>query len=152
MDSFTALADPTRRSIVELLAAGERSAGDVAARFSISQPAVSRHLRLLRESGLVTVRPVAQLRMYALEPQELDELAEWLERTRRLWEQRFDRMDDAIRHARLQRVASPPGDSTTAGRTAVDRAAVDITTADIATVDLATADLATVDTERGGSS
>lgn len=100
MDQFVALADPTRRSIVELLAERERSAGDIAARFAISQPAVSRHLRLLRECGLVTARPVAQQRMYSLEPQKLDELAEWVARTRELWSRRFDAMDEEIRRRR----------------------------------------------------
>jgi DNA-binding transcriptional ArsR family regulator len=103
VDQFTALADPTRRSIVELLAEGELSAGDLASSFSISQPAVSRHLRLLRECGLVTVRPVAQQRMYSLEAEQLDELAEWVERTRRLWARRFDRIDHEIRRARAER-------------------------------------------------
>jgi DNA-binding transcriptional ArsR family regulator len=100
MDQFVALADPTRRSIVELLAERERSAGDIAACFEISQPAVSRHLRLLRECGLVTVRPSAQLRMYSLEPEKLDELAEWVARTRALWSKRFDAMDEEIQRRR----------------------------------------------------
>lgn len=101
MDQFVALADPTRRNILELLAERERSAGDIAACFAISQPAVSRHLRLLRESGLVTVRPLAQQRMYSLEPQKLDEMAAWVARTRDLWTKRFDAMDEEIRRRRL---------------------------------------------------
>lgn len=101
MDQFTALADPTRRSIVERLAEGERSAGELASGFSISQPAVSRHLRVLRESGLVAVRSVAQLRMYSLDAARLDEVAAWVERTRATWAQRFDRIEDEIRRARF---------------------------------------------------
>ncbi|MGO8877324.1 MAG: ArsR/SmtB family transcription factor [Acidimicrobiales bacterium] len=101
MDQFTALADPTRRSIVEMLAEGERSAGELAGRFSISQPAVSRHLRVLRESGLVVVRPVAQLRIYSLEADRLDELGQWVARTKAVWAERFDRIGEEIRRARL---------------------------------------------------
>jgi DNA-binding transcriptional ArsR family regulator len=100
MDQFTALADPTRRCIVELLAEHERSAGDLASRFAISQPAVSRHLRLLRECGLVKVRPVAQQRVYSLEAQQLDELADWVTRTRELWTKRLDAIDEEIKRRR----------------------------------------------------
>lgn len=100
MDQFVALADPTRRRIVELLAEGDRSAGDIAGRFATSQPAVSRHLRLLRECGLVTVRPVAQQRIYSLEPDPLNELADWVDRTRDLWMTRFDAIDEEIRRGR----------------------------------------------------
>jgi len=105
VDHFAALADPTRRCIVELLAQHERSAGDIAARFAISQPAVSRHLRLLRESGLVTVRPVAQQRMYSLEARELDEVADWIARTREIWTKRLDAIDEEIKRRRREETA-----------------------------------------------
>ena len=80
MSAFEALADPTRRTIVELLAEGERSAGELAAEFETSRPAVSRHLRVLREHGLVSAREHGRRRLYSLEPAPLAELDEWLSR------------------------------------------------------------------------
>ena len=71
MSAFAALADPTRRTIVELLSEGERSAGELAAEFETSRPAVSRHLRVLREHGLVSAREHGRRRLYALEPAPL---------------------------------------------------------------------------------
>ena len=93
MPVFAALADPTRRRLLELLAAGERSAGELAAEFGISRPGVSRHLRVLREAGLVTVRRDAQRRIYAVDPQPLAELHEWLARYRALWDDRLDALE-----------------------------------------------------------
>lgn len=78
MRAFEALADPVRLRIVELLAEQERSVGQLAAQFDISRPAVSRHLRVLREHGLVRVRGQAQQRIYTLDPAPLDELTGWL--------------------------------------------------------------------------
>lgn len=79
MDLFTALADPTRRTMLELLRRGERPAGDFVIAFPwLTQPAVSRHLRVLREAGLVRVRPEAQSRLYSLHPEGLAPLARWL--------------------------------------------------------------------------
>ncbi|GAC1573294.1 MAG: metalloregulator ArsR/SmtB family transcription factor [Candidatus Elarobacter sp.] len=85
MHGFAALADPTRRRIVEMLAARELPAGEIARRFDMTQPAVSQHLRLLRDAGLVRVRRDAQRRIYALDPSGLAELDDWLSRFRRLW-------------------------------------------------------------------
>lgn len=93
MKALSALADPTRQQIVEMLSAGELSAGDIAAQFSISRPAVSQHLKVLRESGLVTVRGDAQRRIYALEATGLDELDAWLARCRRFWRARLGALD-----------------------------------------------------------
>ena len=93
MEAFAALADPTRRGILELLAAGERSAGEIAGHFRISRPAVSRHLRVLREVGLATAREEAQRRMYRIEPAPLAELDAWLETYRRFWEDGLDRLE-----------------------------------------------------------
>jgi DNA-binding transcriptional ArsR family regulator len=95
-----ALADPTRRRIVELLADGERSAGELAGEFPVSRPAVSRHLRVLREHGLVSVREEAQRRIYALDPAPLAELDVWLERYRGFWSQRLDALETQIRRQR----------------------------------------------------
>ena len=98
-----ALADPIRREIVEMLADRERDAGELAAAFPVSRPAVSRHLRVLREAGLVRVRPEAQRRVYALDPRPLEDLAEWLERYRRFWGQRLDALDTELARGARQR-------------------------------------------------
>jgi DNA-binding transcriptional ArsR family regulator len=103
MDALAALADPTRRRIVELLADAERDAGELGSHFSVSQPAVSRHLRVLRESGLVRVRPDAQRRLYSLDPTPLAELDEWLARYRPFWAQRLDALETQLRRARKER-------------------------------------------------
>lgn len=89
---FEAVADPTRRRLLELLAEGEQSAGDLAASFSVSRPAISRHLRILREAGLVRWRGDAQRRIYALEPEPLGELDEWLDQYRRFSTDALDRL------------------------------------------------------------
>lgn len=93
MDAFAALADPTRRRLLELVAGGERSAGDLAAEFDVSRPAISRHLRVLREAGLVTWRGDAQQRLYRLDPSGLDEVMGWVERTRDSWAARLDALE-----------------------------------------------------------
>lgn len=97
MKALEALADPTRRRIVELLADGERSAGELAAHFRTSRPGVSRHLRVLREQGLVRARSDAQRRVYSLDPAPLAELDAWLERYRGFWTNRLDALDTEIR-------------------------------------------------------
>jgi DNA-binding transcriptional ArsR family regulator len=103
MNQLGALADPTRRRIVELLADRDHSAGQLAARFAISQPAVSRHLRLLRESGLVSVRAAGQQRIYSLDPAPLVELDEWLARNRALWSRRLDALEAEVRRGQARR-------------------------------------------------
>ena len=103
MDAFGALADPTRRRIVELLADRERTAGELAAEFSISRPAVSRHLRVLREHGLVRAREDAQHRIYSLEARPLAELDAWLARYRSFWAGRLDTLDDHLRRTRRRK-------------------------------------------------
>jgi DNA-binding transcriptional ArsR family regulator len=90
MEAFTAIADPVRRRIVERLADGEKTAGELGEGFAISQPAVSKHLRVLREAGLVSTRADAQRRMYRLTPAPLAQVDTWLARCRKLWEERFD--------------------------------------------------------------
>ena len=89
MEAFDVLADPVRRRILELVADGELAAGaigDVVQReFRISQPAVSQHLRVLRESGFLTVRPDGTRRLYAVDPDGLRDVDEWLDRFRRFW-------------------------------------------------------------------
>lgn len=100
MKAAAALVDPTRRTIVELLADAELDAGQIAMRFPISRPAVSRHLRVLRELGLVHVRAEAQRRVYSLEPGPLAELDAWLGRYRGFWENRLDALDTELRRGR----------------------------------------------------
>jgi DNA-binding transcriptional ArsR family regulator len=95
--ALEALADPTRRRIVELLADGELEAGSIAAQFPVSRPAVSRHLRVLREAGLVRARGEAQRRVYSLDPAPLAEVDAWLSRYRGFWTNRLDALDTHLR-------------------------------------------------------
>ena len=99
MDVFQALADPTRRSIVAMLAPGELSAGEISREFAISPPAVSQHLKVLKAAGLVQVRVDAQRRIYALEQQGLDDLREWIARLDRFWNERLDELESELRAA-----------------------------------------------------
>ena len=102
MEIFDALADPTRRRILELLADGDRIAGELAEEFSLSQPAVSKHLRVLREAGAVSSRPRGAQRLYRLEPGALDEVDTWVRARRRAWEGRLDALARHL-HARKRR-------------------------------------------------
>lgn len=97
MLSIEAIADPTRRRIVELLAQRERTAGEIVAEFDMSAPAISQHLKVLREAGLVTVRAEGQQRIQMLNPAGLDELDAWLEKTRRVWSRRLDALEAELR-------------------------------------------------------
>lgn len=97
MNTFNVLADPTRRQIIESLCLGERAFGDIAEQFEMSRPAVSQHLKTLREAGLVSVRADAQRRIYRLEPGGFDEVLEWLARVRQFWNPRLDRLEHVLR-------------------------------------------------------
>jgi DNA-binding transcriptional ArsR family regulator len=108
VDALAALADPTRRELVELLAAGELAAGELADHFPVSRPAISRHLRVLREAGLVRARTEGKRRLYALDPRPLRELDAWLEPYRDLWAQRFDALDTEIARGRRARTDGEP--------------------------------------------
>jgi DNA-binding transcriptional ArsR family regulator len=118
MEAFDVLGDPTRRRILELLAPGELSAGEiteiVAAEFGISQPAVSQHLRVLRESGFATVRSAGPRRLYAVNPAPLDEIEQWVGGLHRAWEQRLDALGTELargargRRRRTQRPVDEP--------------------------------------------
>jgi DNA-binding transcriptional ArsR family regulator len=112
MHAFDILGDPVRRRIVELLAGGERSAGDVGtvvqAEFGISQPAVSQHLKVLREHGFATVRPEGTRRLYAVEPGRLQEIDAWLEPYRRFWNQRLDALGTEVARGKRARRTSHP--------------------------------------------
>jgi DNA-binding transcriptional ArsR family regulator len=102
MDAMTALADPTRRRMVELLSERDHDVTELNAHFPISQPAVSRHLRVLRDHGLVHSRPDAQRRVYSLDPAPLAELDDWLGRYRSFWAQRLDALDTELRRGRKE--------------------------------------------------
>lgn len=93
MDSFTALSDATRREIVAMLGVGELGAGAIGEAFSISAPAISQHLKVLRESGLVRVRVDGQRRVYSLDPAGLTELERWFDRMRRHWSRSLDALE-----------------------------------------------------------
>jgi DNA-binding transcriptional ArsR family regulator len=105
--AFDILGDPVRRRILELLADGERSAGDVGAvvqgEFGISQPAVSQQLRVLRDNGFATVRAEGTRRMYAVEPESLRGVDEWLAPYRRFWNQRLDALGTELARGRRRR-------------------------------------------------
>jgi DNA-binding transcriptional ArsR family regulator len=105
LDVFQALADPTRRRIVEVLRAGEQQVGDVVAKAGVHQSGVSRHLRILFELGFVSVRPDGQRRLYALKPEPFQELDGWLSAYRDLWEARLDRFGSALE--KKQRAQAP---------------------------------------------
>ncbi|MDP2343509.1 MAG: metalloregulator ArsR/SmtB family transcription factor [Deltaproteobacteria bacterium] len=94
--TFAALAEPNRFRIVELLRAGPRPVNDIGERLKLNQPQVSKHLRVLKEAGLVDVQRLAQQRVYELRAQPLRQLHDWLERYRQLWGARFDDLDDLL--------------------------------------------------------
>lgn len=93
---FHALSDPTRRGILERLSMGDTTVGELREPFEMSAPAVSQHLRVLEKAGLVERRAQAQWRVCALTPAPLDDAAAWVERNRRTWEARFDRLDEVL--------------------------------------------------------
>lgn len=94
---FSALADPTRQRIVEMLARGALCAGEIADQFELSAPAISQHLKALREAKLVKVRAQAQKRIYELDPEGLTELSDWVARIRAFWTPRLDALEQALR-------------------------------------------------------
>lgn len=99
MDRFAALAEPTRRSIVEMLGQGALSAGEIGARFSISAPAISQHLKVLKEAGLVRVTVEGQRRIYRLDPDGLDEFDAWVRRVRDFWGAKLDDLETELAKA-----------------------------------------------------
>ena len=100
MSAFQVLAEPHRRHILDLLREGERSVNELVLGLGLSQPGVSKHLRVLREAGLVRVRVDAQRRLYGLRAQPLTELDEWLEPYRRLWGERLDALEQHLDQTR----------------------------------------------------
>ncbi len=96
MDTFIALGDPTRRQIIESLALGEASFGELADKFEMSRPAVSQHLKVLREAGIVASRADAQRRIYRLSDGGLDEIDAWLGKVQKFWSQRLDKLEQLL--------------------------------------------------------
>lgn len=97
MDSLAALADPTRRRIVETLAQGALTSGEIAGRFEVSAPAISQHLQTLRRVGLVKVTPRAQQRIYELDMHGIDAVSGWADQIRRFWAARLDALEAGLR-------------------------------------------------------
>ena len=95
--AIAALSDPTRREIVEMLAGKELPAGAIASRFDMSAPAVSQHLKVLKDAKLVTVRADAQRRLYSLNKEGFEEMDEWLNRIRRFWTKNLDALEKILR-------------------------------------------------------
>jgi DNA-binding transcriptional ArsR family regulator len=108
LDVFQTLADPTRRQIVEALRGGEHQVGELVESVGIQQSGVSRHLRILHESGFVSMRPDGQRRLYALRPEPFQELEAWLDRYRSLWHARLDRFGAALEKKRRQASQAKP--------------------------------------------
>ena len=98
-----ALSDSSRRTVLEALGQGPATVGELAALLPIARPGVSRHLRVLREAGLVEVRHEAQFRVYSLRPEPLAEIDDWLGRYRALWEQRLDALQTEVARGKKQR-------------------------------------------------
>ena len=97
---FQVLSEPRRLEILDLLRAGERPVGDLVDRLDVSQPAVSKHLKILRDAGFVDVRADAQRRLYRIRPEPLIELDEWLASYRRMWSTHLDRLEDHLERRR----------------------------------------------------
>jgi len=121
MHAFDVLGDPVRRRILELLAEGERPSGALAeivqAEFGISQPAVSQHLKVLRDTGFATVRPEGTRRLYAVDATPMRELDDWLDHFRRFWDQRLDSLATELARGKRERrlAASSNATDTTKG-------------------------------------
>jgi DNA-binding transcriptional ArsR family regulator len=115
--AFDVLGDPVRRRILELLADGEQAAGALGAvvqtEFGISQPAVSQHLRVLREHGFATVRVAGARRLYAVDPAPLRDVDAWLEQYRRFWDQRLDALGTEIARGRRRTAGGPSTEENT---------------------------------------
>ena len=127
MEAFDVLGDPVRRRIIELIAEGERAAGELARtvgeEFGISQPAVSQHLKVLRDHGFATVRVDGPRRLYRVAPAPLEEVVDWVDDLRRSWEQRLDALGTELaRGTRARRQQHrEPDDRTPHDRTPHDR-------------------------------
>jgi DNA-binding transcriptional ArsR family regulator len=106
--TLAALGEPNRFRIVELLRSGPRPVNDIGERLKLNQPQVSKHLRVLREAGLVDVQPRAQQRLYELRPHPLRQLHGWLERYRQVWDARFEKLDELIDELNRKETSDAP--------------------------------------------
>ncbi|MDB5736229.1 MAG: regulatory protein ArsR [Alphaproteobacteria bacterium] len=97
MTALQALSDPTRQRIVEMLASGALSAGEIAGRFALSPPAISQHLKTLKTARLVTVRADKQKRIYTLDPEGVAELSAWVDQIRAFWNPKLDALEAALK-------------------------------------------------------
>lgn len=118
MDAVNAISDPVRRDILVLLRSGPLTAGDIAARFDISRPAISRHLRVLRESGLVVDRAQGRQRVYRLDVGPLAEVDAWLGQFRESWSNRLDALETEVHRTRRERRAGTQPTPSSQERTA----------------------------------
>jgi DNA-binding transcriptional ArsR family regulator len=107
IDTFQVLADPARRRIIQALQAGERPVNDIVEQAGIHQSGVSRHLRILLQTGFVTMRPEGQRRLYSLQPAPFLELEQWLEQYRSLWNARLDRFGEALNQKQKTNPSEP---------------------------------------------
>jgi DNA-binding transcriptional ArsR family regulator len=112
--TFAALADPTRRAILLRLTEGEATVNELAEPFPMTQQAVSRHVKVLERAGLISRARTAQFRPCRLEPARLDTAAEWIARHRRMWDERYDRLDEHLAALR-ERAADPASEASEAG-------------------------------------
>ncbi len=101
-DAFNAVAEPRRRLILDVLVDGERPVNDLVARLRLAQPVVSKHLRVLREVGLVEVRDDGRHRMYRLNGERLKPIHDWVKNYEQSWSQRFDRLDDVLEEMKAE--------------------------------------------------
>jgi DNA-binding transcriptional ArsR family regulator len=109
-DAFNAVAEPRRRQILDALALRERSVNDLVAVLDLAQPDVSKHLRVLREVGLVQSREVGRHRIYRLNPEPLKPIHDWLGAYERLWSQRFDRLDGVLHELKAEHTGGTEND------------------------------------------
>jgi DNA-binding transcriptional ArsR family regulator len=100
--AFSALSDPTRRAILARLALGDASVNELLEPFDLSQPAISKHIKVLESAGLISRSRVAQKRPCHLEPEPLKQVADWLDHYRHLWTERFDRLEAYLRHTQAE--------------------------------------------------
>jgi DNA-binding transcriptional ArsR family regulator len=107
--TFAALADPTRRAILARLATGQATVNELAAPFAMSQPAISKHLKVLERAGLISRGREAQRRPRKLEPRPLTEATDWIERYRRIWEANYKRLDAVLQELKLKQKKTVDG-------------------------------------------
>jgi DNA-binding transcriptional ArsR family regulator len=108
-DAFNAVAEPRRREILGLLASGERSVNDIAKSLNVRQPQASKHLKVLKEVGLVGVRGAGQQRLYTLNAKALKPIHEWVMTFERFWDESFDRLDEYLKTLQTQEQEKPDG-------------------------------------------